>query len=48
MKTLVLLAVFAGSPAAAFAQPAIAGTVRDPSDAVLPGVLVEVSSPALI
>jgi hypothetical protein len=48
MKTLVLLAVLAGSPSAAFAQAAIAGTVRDPSDAVLPGVLVEASSPALI
>jgi hypothetical protein len=48
MKTFVLLAVLAGSPAAAFAQAAIAGTVRDPSDAVLPGVLVEASSPALI
>jgi hypothetical protein len=48
MKTLVLLAVLACSPSAAFAQAAIAGTVRDPSDAVLPGVLVEASSPALI
>jgi hypothetical protein len=48
MKTLVLLAVIAGNPAAAFAQAAIAGTVRDPFDAVLPGVLVEASSPALI
>jgi len=33
----------------AFAQQGqIAGTVRDPSGAVLPGVLVEVTSPALI
>ncbi len=36
-------------PAVAHAQEgAIAGVVRDSSDAVLPGVLVEVSSPALI
>lgn len=36
-------------PAAAFAQSGqIAGTVHDPSDAVMPGVLVEVKSPALI
>src|SRR5439155_6227280 len=36
-------------PAAAFAQEGqIAGTVRDPSDAVMPGVLVEVTSPPLI
>src|SRR3989442_6532018 len=36
-------------PAAARAQEGqIAGTVRDSSDAVIPGVLVEVTSPALI
>jgi hypothetical protein len=36
-------------PAAASAQEGqIAGTVRDSSDAVIPGVLVEVTSPALI
>ena len=35
-------------PAAAVAQSAIAGVVRDSSGAVLPGVLVEASSPALI
>ena len=36
-------------PAAAFAQEGqIAGTVRDTSGAVMPGVLVEVTSPALI
>jgi hypothetical protein len=36
-------------PAAAFAQTSsIAGTVKDTSGAVLPGVTVEVSSPALI
>src|SRR5678815_4373487 len=50
------LAMFAGAflclamlPAAAFAQQAtIAGVARDTSGAVLPGVTVEVSSPALI
>jgi hypothetical protein len=35
-------------PAAAFAQASIAGVVRDTSGAVLPGVTVEASSPALI
>lgn len=35
-------------PAAAYAQATIAGTVRDTSGAVLPGVTVEVASPALI
>ena len=37
------------APAAAFAQEGqIAGTVRDPQNAVMPGVTVEVTSPALI
>ena len=41
--TLVLL------PAAAFAQEGqIAGTVRDKSEAVMPGVTIDVTSPALI
>ncbi len=35
-------------PAAAFAQAAITGVVRDTSGAVLPGVTVEAASPALI
>ena len=35
-------------PAAAFAQASIVGTARDDSGAVLPGVTVEASSPALI
>src|SRR5688572_27360400 len=35
-------------PGAAFAQGSIAGVVRDASGAVLPGVSVEASSPALI
>jgi hypothetical protein len=41
----VLLAV---APAAAYAQASIAGLVRDNSGAVMPGVTVEASSPALI
>src|SRR5262245_3183721 len=36
------------APAAADAQVAIAGTVRDNSGAVMPGVTVEAASPALI
>ncbi|MEO8258744.1 MAG: TonB-dependent receptor [Acidobacteriota bacterium] len=35
-------------PAAAYAQASIAGTVKDPSGAVLPGVTVEATSPVLI
>ena len=35
-------------PAAGFAQASIAGAVKDTSGAVLPGVTVEASSPALI
>jgi hypothetical protein len=35
-------------PATAFAQASITGVVRDASGAVLPGVTVEASSPALI
>src|SRR5688572_10208983 len=35
-------------PASAFAQATLTGTVRDTSGAVLPGVTVEASSPALI
>src|SRR5262245_12992179 len=35
-------------PAAVFAQASIAGIVKDSSGAVLPGVTVEASSPALI
>ena len=36
------------APAAAYAQASIAGSVRDISGAVMPGVTVEASSPALI
>ena len=35
-------------PGTAVAQSAIAGTVKDASGAVLPGVTIEASSPALI
>src|SRR5439155_25900686 len=35
-------------PSAAFAQASITGVVKDASGAVLPGVTVEASSPALI
>src|SRR5580765_3620532 len=46
---LAVAAVLALAPAAAFAQEGqIAGSVRDTSDAVMPGVTVEVTSPALI
>ena len=38
----------AALPAAAYAQAAIAGTVKDASDALMPGVTVEAASPALI
>jgi len=46
--TLVLLLVLGGMSSLARAQSAIAGVVKDSSGAVLPGVTVEVSSPALI
>jgi hypothetical protein len=48
VKTLMFLAWFAVVPTAVFAQAVIAGTVKDPSGAVLPGVVVEAASPALI
>jgi hypothetical protein len=44
LATLVLLLL----PATAFAQASVTGTVHDTSGAVLPGVTVEASSPALI
>src|SRR5688500_3987149 len=46
--TAAVLALLVLAPCAAFAQAVIAGTVKDPSGAVLPGVTVEASSPALI
>ena len=49
LNRLLLVVICALSvPAAAAAQASIAGTVHDSSGAVLPGVTVEASSPALI
>src|ERR1041384_3190849 len=49
VKVLLAFAALLVVSAAAFAQEGqIAGTVRDKSDAVMPGVTVEVTSPALI
>jgi hypothetical protein len=45
---LAALACVLALPAAAHAQSAIAGVVKDSSGAVLPGVTVEAASPALI
>jgi hypothetical protein len=47
-KGILVVFSLVGVPAAAFAQASIVGTVRDASGAVLPGVSVEASSPALI
>src|SRR5712675_93528 len=47
-RILALLAVVIAIPAAARAQVALAGTVKDASGAVLPGVTVEAASPVLI
>src|SRR4051794_36020575 len=46
-RLAALVAILTILPAAAYAQ-AVAGIVRDTSRAVLPGVTVEASSPALI
>src|SRR5205085_1280298 len=53
MRGVLRLAVFAlaalvVAPIAAYAQASVTGVVKDSSGAVLPGVTVEVSSPALI
>ena len=48
VRALAVSACFALFPAIASAQAVIAGTVRDTSGAILPGVTVEASSPALI
>ena len=49
LKPLLFVAVVLLVPFTAYAQTgSIAGIVRDPSGAVIPGVTVEVSSPALI
>src|SRR5258705_7321200 len=47
-RALVGLMCLAFAPATAWAQSAIAGVVKDTSGAVMPGVTVEVASPALI
>src|SRR6187401_2828185 len=47
LRVIVLTSV-ALMPATAFAQASIVGTVRDASGAVVPGVTVEATSPALI
>src|SRR5438552_3320699 len=46
--SLLALVVTVVAPVAAYAQASVVGTVKDSSGAVLPGVTVEVSSPALI
>src|SRR5262245_45219481 len=43
-----VIALLAVVPIAAYAQASIVGSVRDISGAVIPGVTVEASSPALI
>src|SRR5689334_16742335 len=48
VRTLVLLGIATILPGVASAQVTLAGTVKDASGAVLPGVTVEASSPALI
>ena len=48
MKVLFFVTLLAMVPATVFAQATITGTVKDASGAVLPGVIVEASSPALI
>jgi len=48
VRFLVAIASLLALPTAALAQAVIAGTAKDTSGAVLPGVTVEASSPALI
>src|SRR6266849_1817537 len=47
-KAVLILTVAVLLPSRAFAQGTLAGTVKDQSGGVLPGVTVEASSPALI
>ena len=47
IRLLVVMAILGAGPSLATAQ-SLAGTVRDTSGAVLPGVTIEASSPALI
>ena len=48
LKGILVLAALVLVPTAVFAQASIVGVVKDASGAVLPGVTVEASSPALI
>ncbi len=48
MRAMTLVVCTVVVPTAAWAQAVIAGTVKDSSGAVLPGVTVEAASPALI
>src|SRR6266852_8900497 len=48
VKALAVMVSLLVIPTVAFAQASIVGTVKDASGAVLPGVTVEASSPALI
>lgn len=48
LHVAAILSCIVAVPALSFAQASIAGVVRDTSGAVLPGVTVEASSPALI
>ena len=48
LKTLCILAVAATTPSFAFAQGAIAGSVKDGSGAPLPAVIVQAASPTLV
>jgi hypothetical protein len=48
MRTLLVLVCLIIAPAVAWAQATIAGSVRDSSGAILPGVTVEAASPVLI
>ena len=48
IRSALALALFLIFPAVALAQSVIAGVVKDTSGAVLPGVTVEATSPALI
>ena len=48
VKSVALAVLLVISPSLAFAQAVIAGVVKDASGAILPGVTVEATSPALI
>src|SRR4030081_1761346 len=48
LRAVGVLVVLVVVPTAVYAQASIVGTVKDASGAVLPGVTVEASSPALI